>query len=55
MSKTKTISPSHRLENIIKGYNKVVYGNIIAEAIGLECIRTKAPRFDAWLNRMEDS
>lgn len=55
INNNKTTSPSHRLESIIKGYNKVVYGNIIAEAIGLECIRTKAPRFDAWLNRMEDS
>jgi len=46
-------SPSHRLARIIKGYNKVVYGNIIAEAIGLDKIRAKSPRFNNWLNVLE--
>ena len=41
--------PSRRLERIILGYNKVVYGNILAEAIGLERMREKSPRFNAWL------
>ena len=29
-------SPSHRLERIISGYEKVVYGCCLAEAIGLD-------------------
>ena len=49
----RNTSPSHRLERIIEGYNKVVYGNILAEAIGLEKLRNKSPRFDAWLSRIE--
>ncbi|UZO80195.1 DUF4276 family protein [Aquimarina sp. ERC-38] len=46
-------SPSHRLQRIINGYNKVVYGNILAESIGLEKIRNKSPRFNEWLNKIE--
>jgi hypothetical protein len=38
----KETSPSHRLERIVKGYDKVVYGNYLAEAIGLEKIRNNA-------------
>lgn len=46
-------SPSHRLERIILGYNKIVYGNILAESIGLVKIRSKSPRFDNWLDQLE--
>ncbi len=46
-------SPSHRLERIILGYNKIVYGNILAEAIGLENIRRKSPRFNHWIQKIE--
>ncbi len=46
-------SPSHRLERIIKGYNKVVYGCCLAEAIGLEKIRNKSPRFNQWIENLE--
>ena len=46
-------SPSHRLNRIIKGYNKIVYGNLIAERIGLVTIRSKCLRFNNWLNTLE--
>lgn len=46
-------SPSHRLERIILGDNKIVYGNILAESIGLSRIREKSPRFNNWLNILE--
>ncbi len=46
-------SPSHRLSRIIRRYNKVVYGNILAEAIGLKRIKSKSPRFKDWLNKIE--
>ncbi|MFV0345543.1 MAG: DUF4276 family protein [Bacteroidales bacterium] len=48
----KETSPSHRLERIIKGYNKIVYGNILLEAIGLEGIRNKCPRFNEWVDSL---
>lgn len=50
---TRETSPSHRLMRIVKGYNKVVYGNILADAIGLENIRNKSSRFNNWLNKIE--
>ncbi|WP_268225146.1 DUF4276 family protein [Sinomicrobium oceani] len=49
----KDTAPSKRLKRIIRGYNKIVYGNILAESIGLERLREKSPRFNFWLNRIE--
>ncbi len=46
-------SPSHRLGRIIKGYDKIVYGNCLAETIGLSNICNKCPRFNAWINGIE--
>ena len=46
-------APSKRLERIIKGYNKPVFGSLLAEAIGLQKIREKCPRFNAWVNVLE--
>lgn len=51
---SKTTSPSHRLMRIIKGYNKIVYGNVLAEAIGLKAIRNRSPRFNDWLCKIEN-
>lgn len=51
---TKEKSPSQRLMRIISGYNKIVYGNILADAIGLENIRIKSKRFNQWLQKIED-
>lgn len=53
INNVRETSPSHRLERIINGYNKVVYGDILAEAIGLQRIRTKSPRFNNWLTQLE--
>ena len=46
-------APSKRLAELIKGYNKVVYGSILAQEIGLEAIRTKSPRFHQWVTLLE--
>lgn len=46
---SKQTSQSHRLERIIRGYDKVVYGNYLAENIGLNRIRERCPRFNAWV------
>lgn len=51
---SKTTSPSHRLMRIINGYNKIVYGNVLAEAIGLKAIRNRSPRFNDWLCKIEN-
>lgn len=54
INREKETSPSHRLKRIISGYNKVVYGNILAEAIGLDRIRAKSPRFNNWIVSLEN-
>ena len=46
-------TPSARLQNLIVGYNKVVYGNIFAEAIGLTKMRAKTIRFNLWIEQLE--
>ena len=48
----KETSPSHRLKRIIKGYNKPLYGHYFAEAIGIEKIRAKSPRFNQWIEKI---
>lgn len=53
INNNKSTSPSHRLQRIIKGYNKIVYGDILSETIGLERIRAKSPRFNSWITRLE--
>ncbi len=50
---TRETSPSQRLMRIVSGYNKIVYGNILADAIGLENIRKKSTRFNKWLQKIE--
>lgn len=46
-------TPSKRLKELIPDYQKVVYGQYIAEAIGLQKIRAKCPRFNAWIEHLE--
>jgi hypothetical protein len=53
INNNKSTSPSHRLQRIIRGYNKIVYGDILSETIGLERIRAKSPRFNNWITRLE--
>lgn len=54
INNNRETSPSHRLKRIIKGYNKILYGHYFAEAIGLEKIRNKSPRFNEWLTTIEN-
>jgi hypothetical protein len=46
-------APSKRLEILINGYNKVVYGAILATEIGLDNLRGKSPRFNTWIEILE--
>ncbi len=52
INNSRETSPSHRLKRIIKGYNKPLYGHYFAEAIGIEKIRAKCPRFNQWIEKM---
>ncbi|HMI05741.1 MAG TPA: DUF4276 family protein [Pedobacter sp.] len=42
-------APSKRLKKLVLGYSKRIYGPILAEAIGLERIMEKCPRFKQWI------
>jgi len=46
-------APSKRIQNIFRGYQKVLHGSIIARRIGIERIRQACPLFDEWLYRIE--
>jgi hypothetical protein len=46
-------APHSRIEQLLPGYNKPLYGVLIAARIGLERIRTECPHFNQWLTRLE--
>lgn len=46
-------APSKRLAAIIPGYQKVLYGNMIALENGFQTILSKCPRFNAWIKLLE--
>jgi len=45
-------APSKRLEALFRGYDKINDGLTIAKEVGIEKMRDKCPRFDAWLNKL---
>lgn len=46
-------SPSHRLKNLFKDYDKKLHGPQIIATSGLAEIRQCCPRFSAWLTQLE--
>jgi hypothetical protein len=46
-------SPAKRLKTLNHTYQKVVMGKVIAEAIGIPCIRKKCAHFNNWLTKLE--
>jgi len=47
-------APSKRLQKLIASYQKPLYGNMIALENGFDIIRTKCPRFNAWIETLID-
>lgn len=45
-------TPSKRFERAICGYEKVLYGSLLAMEIGLEKIRDRCPLFNEWVTSM---
>ena len=45
-------APSKRIMAIVPTYNKVLHGELIADAIGIEIILERCPRFRAWVGRL---
>lgn len=50
---TRETSPSHRLLDIIPTYNKIVYGNLLAEDIGIVNIYNKNQHFKEWIDKLK--
>ena len=48
-------APSSRLMSAVAGYDKVLYGTILAEETGLGTIRNKCPLFNSWIERIEEA
>ena len=47
-------APSSRLIAAVVGYNKVVYGSLLAEEMGLSTIRSRCPLFNSWIESIEE-
>ena len=45
-------SPSHRLIEIIPSYNKILYGNMLVEIIGIEQIKQNNKHFNDWIEQL---
>lgn len=48
----KTTAPSKRLRSLIPGYDKVVDGNAIISANGIDILIKKCPRFAHWIDKL---
>lgn len=46
-------APSKRLLAAYPGYNKVVYGSIIANEIGMALLLQECPHFNSWIQQLE--
>ena len=46
-------APSKRLKRLVKGYEKLVYGTVLAISIGLSNIRNKCVHFNEWISHLE--
>jgi hypothetical protein len=46
-------APSKRVEALMPGYDKPLFGTLAALAIGLAQIRAECPHFDGWLRQLE--
>jgi hypothetical protein len=46
-------APSKRVEALVPGYNKPLFGALAILEIGLDPIRDECPHFDGWLHQLE--
>lgn len=46
-------APSKRIKRIVPGYDKPLYGTLVALEIGLDTIRHECRLFDAWIKQLE--
>jgi hypothetical protein len=46
-------APSKRVEELVPGYDKPLFGALAILEIGLNTIRAECPHFDSWLHQLE--
>ncbi len=46
-------APSKRVEALIPGYQKPIYGGLAALSVGLDAMRAECPHFCDWLTKLE--
>ena len=46
-------APSKRIEALVPGYEKPLWGALAALEIGLGTMRSECPHFDCWISRLE--
>ncbi|MDR1544119.1 MAG: DUF4276 family protein [Prevotellaceae bacterium] len=46
-------APSKRLLADLNGYDKIIHRSCIRNELGLQNIRNKCPRFNAWIENLE--
>lgn len=49
----ETTAPSKRLQSLYARYDKVLFGALIAQRIGLDTIRQECPHFRDWVSKLE--
>lgn len=54
INKQREASPSHRLLSLIIGYDKIIYGTILAEAIGIDAMLASCPHFSEWIKKLKE-
>ena len=50
---SRETSPSHRLTKLFPHYDKKLHGSEIIDLAGLDAVRSKCPRFNTWVSKLE--
>jgi len=53
VNESEATAPSKRILAVLPAFDKIDHGVPAVEAIGLDALRTKCPRFHAWITRLE--
>ena len=49
----ETTAPSKRLQSLYPSYDKILFGPLIAQRIGLDRLRQECPHFRDWVAKLE--
>jgi hypothetical protein len=49
----ETTAPSKRLQRLYASYDKILFGPLIVQRVGLDVLRQECPHFHAWVSKLE--